>query len=278
MLWTISSGSLWFVVVLISLSQLGVNIGPILAGAGVVGLAVGFGAQHLVRDLVSGFFLMLENQIRVGDVAIINGTGGSGGGGHLSHRRVARSSGCRLCFSQRRDHTLANATMDWSAYVIDVTISYNEDPDRVIDIMRRVADDMKRCRNTAGRCSSPSKFSGSTISPTGRRDDQGAIQNPTGAANSIGREFRRRLKKAFDTESVDLPRVAPRPANARSGNAASGNTHCATAKHRSRRTRAKTSTLESLRALRDVTQLASKVRAPMPFSICAKACNLTIDL
>ena len=75
-LWTISSGLLWFVVVLITLSQIGVNIGPILAGAGVVGLAVGFGAQHLVRDLVSGFFLLLENQIRVGDMAIVNGTGG----------------------------------------------------------------------------------------------------------------------------------------------------------------------------------------------------------
>ena len=75
-LWTISSGVLWFVVALIVLGQLGVNLGPILAGAGVVGLAVGFGAQHLVRDLVSGFFLLLENQLRVGDIAIINGTSG----------------------------------------------------------------------------------------------------------------------------------------------------------------------------------------------------------
>jgi hypothetical protein len=72
-LWTIGWGLLWFVVVLIAFSQVGVNIGPILAGAGVVGLAIGFGAQHLVRDLVSGFFILLENQIRVGDIAIING-------------------------------------------------------------------------------------------------------------------------------------------------------------------------------------------------------------
>ncbi|MBM2806842.1 MAG: putative Small-conductance mechanosensitive ion channel [Deltaproteobacteria bacterium] len=75
-LWTIANGFLWFIIVLIVLSQFGVNVGPILAGAGVFGLAAGFGAQHLVRDLVSGFFLLLENQIRVGDMAIINGTAG----------------------------------------------------------------------------------------------------------------------------------------------------------------------------------------------------------
>jgi moderate conductance mechanosensitive channel len=76
-LWTITRGFLWFIVVLIVLGQMGVNIGPILAGASIVGLAEGFGAQYLVRDLVSGFFLLLENQIRVGDVAIINGTSGT---------------------------------------------------------------------------------------------------------------------------------------------------------------------------------------------------------
>jgi moderate conductance mechanosensitive channel len=75
-LWTIVAGLVWFTAVLTILGQVGVNVTPILASAGVVGLAVGFGAQNLVKDFVSGFFLILENQIRVGDVAIINGTGG----------------------------------------------------------------------------------------------------------------------------------------------------------------------------------------------------------
>jgi small-conductance mechanosensitive channel len=75
-LWTIVVGLVWFVAVLTTLGQIGVNVTPVLAGAGIVGLAIGFGAQNLVKDLVSGFFLILENQVRVGDVAIINGTGG----------------------------------------------------------------------------------------------------------------------------------------------------------------------------------------------------------
>ncbi|HYX09399.1 MAG TPA: mechanosensitive ion channel domain-containing protein, partial [Bacteroidales bacterium] len=67
---------LWSVFLMILLKKLGIDIGPILAGAGILGLAVGFGAQELVRDFISGFFILLENQIRAGDVAIINGTGG----------------------------------------------------------------------------------------------------------------------------------------------------------------------------------------------------------
>src|SRR5207245_6191562 len=76
LLWTIAVGLICFLAILTTLEQIGVNIGPILASAGVVGLAVGFGAQNLVKDLVSGFFLILENQVRVGDIAVINGTGG----------------------------------------------------------------------------------------------------------------------------------------------------------------------------------------------------------
>ena len=75
-LWTIAFGVVWFIAFLTILAQIGVNVAPVLASAGIVAFAVGFGAQNLVKDLVSGFFLILENQIRVGDVAIINGTGG----------------------------------------------------------------------------------------------------------------------------------------------------------------------------------------------------------
>jgi small-conductance mechanosensitive channel len=68
--------ALWLTFGLVILKEFGVEIGPIIASAGVVGLAIGFGAQNLIRDIISGFFIILENQIRVGDVAILNGTGG----------------------------------------------------------------------------------------------------------------------------------------------------------------------------------------------------------
>ena len=150
-LWTISCGFLWFIAVLISFSQLGINIGPILAGAGVVGLAVGFGAQHLVRDLVSGFFLILENQIRVGDSAIINGTAGLVEAVTFRTIVLRDQTGVVYVFPNGAINTLANATLDWSGYVIDIAVSYREDPDRVIDIMRRVADEHETRQRIYGR-------------------------------------------------------------------------------------------------------------------------------
>ena len=203
-LWTITSGLLWFVVVLIALSQIGVNIGPILAGAGVVGLAVGFGAQHLVRDLVSGFFLLLENQIRVGDVAIINGTGGLVEAVTFRTVVVRDQAGVVHVFPNGSINTLANATLDWSAYVIDVSVSYKEDTDRVVEIMRRVADDMRQETEYRQAMLEPieifgvDNFTDTAVTIKARFKTQPALQY------SVGREYRRRLKKSFDAEGVEM--------------------------------------------------------------------------
>ena len=203
-LWTITSGLLWFVVVLIALSQIGVNIGPILAGAGVVGLAVGFGAQHLVRDLVSGFFLLLENQIRVGDVAIVNGTGGLVEAVTFRTVVVRDQAGVVHVFPNGSINTLANATLDWSAYVIDVSVSYKEDTDRVVEIMRRVADDMRQETEYRQAMLEPieifgvDNFTDTAVTIKARFKTQPSLQY------SVGREYRRRLKKSFDAEGVEM--------------------------------------------------------------------------
>lgn len=191
--------------------HLGVNLGPILASAGVVGLAVGFGAQHLVRDLVSGFFLLLENQLRVGDVAIINGTGGLVESVTFRTVVLRDQAGVVHVFPNGAITTLANATKDWSAYVIDVAISYKEDPDRVIAIMRQVADGMMADSVLSGLILEPieifgvDNFTDTAVIIKARFKTQAAQQY------LIGREYRRRLKKAFDTESVELPPTAQRP-------------------------------------------------------------------
>jgi moderate conductance mechanosensitive channel len=141
-MWTIVVGLVWFVAVLTTLGQMGVNVTPVLAGAGIVGLAIGFGAQNLVKDLVNGFFLILENQVRVGDVAIINGTGGLVEA--ISFRTIVLRDEAAVVhvFPNGAVTTLSNMTKDWSAYVINVNVAYKEDPDRVVDVMRRVAEEM----------------------------------------------------------------------------------------------------------------------------------------
>lgn len=202
---TIAVVVIWLIVILMSLSQIGINIGPILAGAGVLGLAVGFGAQNLVRDLVSGFFLILENQIRVGDVAMINGKGG------LVERITFRTVTLRdlsavvHVFPNGAIQTLSNLTKDWSAYVIDVGVAYKEDTDRVVDVMRRAAEEMRTDPEYGSVMLEPIEvigvddFADSAVIIKARFKTQPLKQW------FVGREYRRRLKKAFDAEGIEIP-------------------------------------------------------------------------
>jgi len=208
-LWTIGSGLLWFTAALIGLGQIGVNVGPILAGAGVVGLAVGFGAQHLVRDLVSGFFILLENQVRVGDMAVINGT--SGTIESVSFRTVVLRdmAGMVHVFPNGLITTLANATMDWSGYLVDVTFPFQKDADRVVEAMTKAANELQADPVFANVLIAPveifgiDNFSDTTVTVRARCKTQ------PGEQQRVGREYRRRLKKVFDAEGI-----GPSPAHA----------------------------------------------------------------
>jgi small conductance mechanosensitive channel len=208
-LWTIASGFLWFIVVLIVLGQLGINIGPILAGAGVVGLAVGFGAQYLVRDLVSGFFLLLENQIRVGDMAIVNGTNGMVEAVTFRTVVLRDQAGAVHVFPNGSITSLANTTMDWSAYVIDVSVSYREDPDRVIEVMRRVAEEMRAEPRYGQVMLEPIEIFGVDNFTDSALIIKARFKTRPLQQHLIGREYRRRLKKAFDAEGINTPVGTP---------------------------------------------------------------------
>jgi small conductance mechanosensitive channel len=204
-LWTVVVGLVWFVVVLMTLGQIGVNVTPVLAGAGIVGLAIGFGAQNLVKDLVSGFFLILENQVRVGDVAIINGTGGLVEA--ISFRTIILRDEAAVVhvFPNGSINTLSNMTKDWSAYVISVNVAYREDPDRVAEVMRRTAEEMIAEPKFQAAMLEPIEifgvdgFTETAVTIKARLKTQPLQQF------AIGREYRRRLKKAFDAAGIEMP-------------------------------------------------------------------------
>ncbi|MBI4611070.1 MAG: mechanosensitive ion channel family protein [Candidatus Rokubacteria bacterium] len=196
---------IWTVVGVIALAQLGLDITPILAGAGIAGLAVGFGAQNLVRDVISGFFLVLENQVRVGDVAIVNGTGGLVEA--ITFRTVVLRDlrGVVHVFPHGTVNTLSNMTKGWSAYVIDVGVAYKEDTDRVVEVMRRVAEELRQDPAYAPMILEPMEvfgvdnFGESEVTIKARFKTQPLQQW------AVGREYRRRLKKAFDAEGIEIP-------------------------------------------------------------------------
>ena len=133
---------LWVIFLLILLGKFNINIAPILASAGIVGLAVGFGAQELVRDFISGFFILLEDQLRTGDWAVINGTEGLVEKIELRTVTLRDSSGTVHIFQNGKIDTLSNMTKEWSAIVLQIGIGYKEDTDNAVMLMQQVGDEM----------------------------------------------------------------------------------------------------------------------------------------
>jgi small conductance mechanosensitive channel len=204
-IWTISFGLIWFIAVLISLGQIGVDLGPILAGAGIVGLAVGFGAQHLVRDLVTGFFLILENHIRVGDSAVINGTSGMVEAVTFRTIILRDLSGTIYVFPNGTINSLANMSKDWSAYLIEVTLSFKDDTDRVVEIMRSVAEELRAEPKYGSLMLEPIEIFGvDGFTETGA-NLKARFKTLPSQQHVVGREYRRRLLKALTTAGIDLP-------------------------------------------------------------------------
>jgi small-conductance mechanosensitive channel len=203
--WTISFGVIWFMAVLLALGQIGVDLGPILAGAGIVGLAVGFGAQHLVRDLVTGFFIILENHLRVGDAAVINGT--SGMIEAITFRTIILRdvSGTVYVFPNGTINTLANMSKDWSAYVIDVTIPFKEDSERVIKIMHSVAEELRSEPKYGSVMLEPLEIFGVEAFTDIGVIIRARFKTLPLQQDRVGREYRARLIKALEQAGIDLP-------------------------------------------------------------------------
>jgi small conductance mechanosensitive channel len=195
-IWTLSAGLLWFVVALIVLSQIGVNIGPILAGAGVLGLAVGFGAQHLVRDLVSGCFLLIENQIRVGDIAIVNNVTGVVEAVTFRTVILRDQAGVIHVFPNGTINTLANATKDWSAAVVDIALPFRVDADKVMEIMRRMGAEMKAEKEFASVILEPLEVFGIENLTDTVVTIRARFKTRPAEQYAVAREFRRRVKYA----------------------------------------------------------------------------------
>lgn len=197
--------ALWIIVTLVVLDEIGLEIAPILAGAGIIGLAVGFGAQNLVRDVISGFFFIMENQVRVGDVAIVNGTGGLVE--EINFRTIVLRdlSGVIHVFPNGTISTLSNMTKGWSGYVFDLGVAYKEDTDKVVDIISQVGEKMK-----ADPAFGELMLDIPEIFGVDRFDDsavviKGRIKTIPIQQWAVGREFLRRIKYAFDAQGVEIP-------------------------------------------------------------------------
>jgi small-conductance mechanosensitive channel len=196
---------IWLTAIMMLLKELGIDIAPILAGAGIVGLAVGFGAQELVRDFISGFFILLENQIRTGDVAIINGIGGLVERIEMRTVTLRDFSGVVHVFQNGKINTLANMTKEWSAVVLDIGVAYKEKPEQVITVMAEVGTELQNDPDFHNKFLEPIEIFGVNELGNSAVVVRARIKTKPGEQWGIGREYRKRVKNAFDAKGIEIP-------------------------------------------------------------------------
>ena len=187
------------------LNELGVNIAPLLTGAGIAGVALGFGAQSLVKDVLSGFFLILEDQVRVGDDATINGTDGLVEMINLRTIVLRDVRGTVHVFANGAITTLANQSKDFSHYVIDLNISYQEDPDRVSSVVRDVDSELRRSPEFAPLMLEPVQIHGVVGFSDWAMQLRIRLKTVPQKQWSVGREFRKRLRRALNQHGIEVP-------------------------------------------------------------------------
>ena len=192
------------------LNELGVNLAPLLAGAGIAGVALGLGAQSLVRDILSGFFLILEDQVRVGDDAVINGTDGLVEQINLRTIVLRDLKGTVHVFANGAITTLANHSKDFSHYVIDLNISYKEDPDRVSDVVREVDNELRHNPEFAPLILEPTQIHGVVGFADWSMQLRIRLKTVPQKQWSVGREFRKRLRRALNRHGIEVPYPALR--------------------------------------------------------------------
>jgi len=196
---------IWVLIAMLLLRKLGVDIAPLIAGAGIAGLAVGFGAQEMVRDVISGFFMLLENQVRTGDVVVVNGTAGLVESVGLRTIILRDLSGVVHIFQNGKINTLSNMTKEWSAMVFDIGVAFKEDTDNVVEVMKQASAEMLSDPAYKDRILEPLEIFGVDSFGESSIIIKARFRTKPGQQWDVGREYRRRLKKAFKAQNIEIP-------------------------------------------------------------------------
>lgn len=187
------------------LKKAGVDIAPIIAAAGIAGLAVGFGAQSLVKDVISGFFILIEDQIRVGDVVEIAGKSGFVEKINLKTTILRDPSGNVHYVPNGKIDVVTNMTKDYSRYVFDIGVSYKENVDEVMNILKEIDEELRSDPDYKNDILEPlevlgvDRFAESAVIIKARTMTLPIKQW------RVGREFNRRIKKRFDELNIEMP-------------------------------------------------------------------------
>jgi small conductance mechanosensitive channel len=201
----ISSLIIWVVAIVTALGDLGYQLGPLLAGLGVAGLALGLGAQTLIKDWLGGIFLFLEDQARIGDAVTINGISGVVEEMNLRTTLVRSENGAVHVISNGSITTLSNSTRDYAYYVFETVLAHGGDVDRALSIVESTAAELQNEEPYRAMIMAPLEMMG-----VDRLSDRGVtikarIKTLPSKQAIVGRELNRRVKMKLDQGGIAFP-------------------------------------------------------------------------
>ena len=201
----LGSAVILFVASLEALSLLGLNLGPLLASAGIVGLAIGFGAQTLVHDVINGFFILIEDQFDIGESVRMAGVKGNVEAMSLRRTVLRDDDGTLHMVPNSQITIVSNQTRDWAQISLKVTVAYDEPSDRIIALLKRVGEDVRHDPQFSDDIVSDVQVPG--IERVGNGEAEYLLLMKTRPTKQYGvsRELRRRIKEVFTAEKVKTP-------------------------------------------------------------------------
>jgi moderate conductance mechanosensitive channel len=186
------------------LDEFGINMGPVLAGAGIIGLALGFGGQYLIRDIINGIFLLVEGQLNINDIVRIGEFAGVVEGVNLRHTKLRDLEGRVIYIPNGEIKTVVNFTKEYGRAVIDIGVAYKENVDRVMAVMQEVTEEMRQ-EPKYGKMIRDFEMFG--VERFGESEVTIRCRFKTLKAKQweVAREYRRRIKNRFDELGIEIP-------------------------------------------------------------------------
>lgn len=202
-----SAGRLVVIVVagMMVLSNLGFNIAPLIASAGVAGIAIGLGAQSLIKDFINGFFILLEDQFSIGDVISVNGNGGLVEQLNLRRTGLRTLDGSFIVIPNGEIRTVTNKTKGWSRAMIDVDVSYDDDVDHAITVLQDLLDKFQQDPEFGSVVIAPAEITGVEALGPYQVTIRLLVKTLPAEQWRVQRELRRRIKLAFERAGITMP-------------------------------------------------------------------------
>lgn len=201
-IYSVSLSVILFIALMQVLEVVHINIGPLLASAGIAGLAIGFGAQTLVKDVINGFFILMENQYDVGDVVRIAGVSGTVEGMTLRRTTLRDVDGAMHIIPNSEIKIVSNLTRDWAQVSLHIAVDYKESSERIVQLLTEVGTELKNDPNFGDSLVSQPEVPGIDRIAPGEVDYLMLVKTKPGQQYAVSRELRRRIKECFEKNDV----------------------------------------------------------------------------